>query len=80
MMLGDPTILRVEVGEGLAQESFSNGPCKWSWAETYKDKQGGENPPPPLEAYMEVGVYGGIWVMANGLSGCIEMHVKEGGQ
>ena len=27
---------------------------------------------------MEVGAYGGIWVMANGLSGCIEMHVKEG--
>lgn len=32
-----------------------------------------------VEGYMEVGAYGGIWVMVNGLSGCIEMHVKEVG-
>lgn len=46
------------------------------------DKQGGENPLPwggVMEGYMEVGAYGGIWVMVNGLSGCIEMHVKEVG-
>lgn len=32
-----------------------------------------------VEGYIKVGAYGGIWVMVNGLSGCIEMHVQEVG-